>query len=151
MQKTALVWYVYHLLYANADERSYRGRSLIPFNDILFYWNLFKWLYPSIFWHLLFHWVAHVTVINFHRLLGKGYIKLMKKTNNFLFLEIIFVKVQQRDHACRGSDQLYNSCKDPGDYICKGSFEDSSEQKRMILVSGRSFMIDKSHFRFSWG
>ena len=30
-----------------------------------------------------------------------------------LILEIIFVDVQQRDHICRGSDQLYNSCRSP--------------------------------------
>ena len=36
-------------IHANADERPYRGRSLIHFSDILFYWRLFKWLYPGIF------------------------------------------------------------------------------------------------------
>ena len=37
------------------------------------------------------------------------------------FLEIMLVEVQQQDHICRGSDQLYNSCKESRDYICKGS------------------------------
>ena len=54
-----------------------------------------------------------------------------------LFQDIIFVEVQQRDHIRRGSDQLYNSCKEFGDYICKVSSGDYSIQKRKILVRGR--------------
>ena len=53
-----------------------------------------------------------------------------------MFLEIIFVEVQQRDHFCSCFDQLYNSCKKSVDYICKGSFEDYPVQKKMILVKG---------------
>ena len=64
------------------------------------------------------------------------YLTLKKKSNKILFLETTFVEVQQRDHICRGSDQLYNSYKESGDYICEGSLEDYLVQKNMILVKG---------------
>ena len=63
-----------------------------------------------------------------------------------LITEIIFVEVPQRDHICRGSDQLYNSCKESADYICEGLFEDYSVLKKMILVKSRvtckGFIVD---------
>ena len=74
----------------------------------------------------------------FKEIWEKAISNLSKKSNKILFLEIIFVEVQQRDHICRGSDQLYNSCKESGDYNCKGSIEDFSVQKRMILVKGQT-------------
>ena len=51
-------------------------------------------------------------------------------------LEIELAEVQERDYICRGSDQLYNSCKESRGYICKDSPEDYSTWKRMIFVEG---------------
>ena len=85
--------------------------------------RLFNWLYHSIY---SIEWLTQKSYF-FKSYFGKDYFKLKKK---ILFLEIIFVEVQQRDHICRGSDQLYNSCKESRDYICKGSFEDYSVQKK---------------------
>ena len=61
----------------------------------------------------------------------------------FCFLEIIFVELQQRNHICWTTDQLYNSCKKSRDYICKGSFANYSVQKRMILVKRRCFVVNQ--------
>ena len=36
----------------------------------------------------------------------------------------VLVEIRQRDHICRGSDQLNNRCKESRDYICKGSPDD---------------------------
>ena len=84
--------------------------------------------------------MAHVSVIYFLKRIGNRLYQTYKKSNGILFQKIIFVEVQQRDHICRGSDQLHNSCNESGDYNCKGSFEDYLVQKRMIPVEGHSIL-----------
>ena len=66
--------------------------------------------------------MAYVKVILFQKSFEKRLYQTYKKeSNKNLILDIIFVEVQQRDRICRGSDQLYKSYKETGDYICKGS------------------------------
>ena len=104
--------------------------------------------YITLFFIILYsvEWltISHIYLMRFGIRLYQAYKNqhvICVSLKKILILEIIFVEAQQRDHICRGSEQLYNSCKESADYICIGSFEDYSEQKRMIIVKGKKLLL----------